>query len=185
MSHSKLASSLGGCRYYRNISRRSQPALGNETSGITPRWCRQLTILPVSSSPRDTSRCISHTEVSRLTVSNIEVTLPGTSRAGEIVVIGAHYDTVKGCPGANDNATGIAALLALARRFASRRHVRTTRLSGAHGVSGAGRGRSSRDSRRWLVRSLVVLASRLSGNDGDGHRTLSLPLVPHQSRHSG
>jgi Zn-dependent M28 family amino/carboxypeptidase len=67
-------------------------------------------------------------EVSRLTVSNIEVTLPGTSRAGEIVVIGAHYDTVKGCPGANDNATGVAALLELARRFASRRHVRTLKF---------------------------------------------------------
>ena len=33
----------------------------------------------------------------------------------ELVVIGAHYDTVPGCPGANDNGSGIAALLEVAR----------------------------------------------------------------------
>lgn len=31
------------------------------------------------------------------------------------IVIGAHYDTVKGSPGADDNATGVAAILELAR----------------------------------------------------------------------
>jgi Zn-dependent M28 family amino/carboxypeptidase len=67
-------------------------------------------------------------EVSRLPVSNIEVSLPGTSRAAEIIVLGAHYDTVSGCPGANDNATGIAALLELARRLATRRHARTLKF---------------------------------------------------------
>lgn len=45
---------------------------------------------------------------------NIELEIPGTAR--EVVVIGAHYDTVPGCPGANDNGSGVAALLALARR---------------------------------------------------------------------
>ena len=46
-------------------------------------------------------------------VSNIYVELPGTT--DEVVVVGAHYDTVPGSPGANDNTTGIAALLELAR----------------------------------------------------------------------
>src|SRR5919106_5913809 len=63
-------------------------------------------------------------EISRLPVSNIEAILPGNegtaSRADEILVVGAHYDTVDACPGANDNATGVAALLELARRFATR-----------------------------------------------------------------
>jgi Zn-dependent M28 family amino/carboxypeptidase len=49
---------------------------------------------------------------------NIEVEVPGTSP--EIVVVGAHYDSVFGCPGANDNASGVAAMLALARRFAGK-----------------------------------------------------------------
>ena len=33
----------------------------------------------------------------------------------DVILVGAHYDSVKGCPGANDNASGCAALLALAR----------------------------------------------------------------------
>ncbi|MEG4117721.1 M20/M25/M40 family metallo-hydrolase [Microcoleus sp. N9_B4] len=36
------------------------------------------------------------------------------------IVIGAHYDTVPGTPGADDNATGVAVLLELARHIASR-----------------------------------------------------------------
>ena len=44
------------------------------------------------------------------------------------VVLGAHYDTVGGCPGANDNGTGIAAVLELARRFAGRPQARTIRF---------------------------------------------------------
>jgi hypothetical protein len=47
---------------------------------------------------------------------NIEVEIPGARP--QIVLIGAHYDSVFGSPGANDNASGVAALLALARRFA-------------------------------------------------------------------
>jgi Zn-dependent M28 family amino/carboxypeptidase len=66
-------------------------------------------------------------DVSRVPVSNIEAILTGSSRAGEIVLLGAHYDTVTGCPGANDNATGVAALLELAGRIASRPHARTVK----------------------------------------------------------
>jgi Zn-dependent M28 family amino/carboxypeptidase len=67
-------------------------------------------------------------EISRLPVSNIEATLEGTSDGGEIVVVGAHYDTVGQCPGANDNGTGVAALLELARRFAGMRLPRTVKF---------------------------------------------------------
>ena len=49
---------------------------------------------------------------------NIEVEIRGT--APEVFVVGAHYDSVFGSPGANDNASGVAALLALARRFAGK-----------------------------------------------------------------
>jgi Zn-dependent M28 family amino/carboxypeptidase len=67
-------------------------------------------------------------EVSRLPISNLEATLHGTARPDEIVVLGAHYDTVGGSPGANDNGTGVAALLELARRFAKRPQPRTIRF---------------------------------------------------------
>lgn len=51
------------------------------------------------------------------TVSNLEVSFPGCVSPDEIVVVGAHYDTVSGSPGANDNGSGVAALLALARIY--------------------------------------------------------------------
>ena len=57
---------------------------------------------------------------------NIEVVIPGAQP--EILVVGAHYDSVIGSPGANDNGSGVAALLALARRFANRPCMRTLRF---------------------------------------------------------
>lgn len=46
---------------------------------------------------------------------NLEATLPGRGTADEIVVVGGHYDSVLGTPGADDNATGTAAVIELAR----------------------------------------------------------------------
>ncbi len=59
---------------------------------------------------------------------NIEAEIAGTARPEEIVLIGAHYDSVVDCPGANDNATGVAGLLALGRAMAGRKPDRTLRL---------------------------------------------------------
>ena len=66
-------------------------------------------------------------ELAKLPLSNVEAVLEGTTRGAEIVVVGAHYDTVVGCPGANDNATGVAAVLELAQRFSRRPQPRTIR----------------------------------------------------------
>jgi Zn-dependent M28 family amino/carboxypeptidase len=53
----------------------------------------------------------------------------GTAGAGpEAVVVGAHYDTVLGSPGANDNGSGVAALRAIARALAGRRFKRQLRF---------------------------------------------------------
>src|SRR3954463_8160595 len=49
------------------------------------------------------------------TFSNIMAEKQGTDLTGDIFVVGAHYDTHKDSPGANDNGSGIAALLDLAR----------------------------------------------------------------------
>lgn len=59
---------------------------------------------------------------------NVVAELPGTERPHEIVVIGAHYDTVVTSPGADDNASGVATLLALARWFGERPQPRTLRF---------------------------------------------------------
>jgi Zn-dependent M28 family amino/carboxypeptidase len=47
--------------------------------------------------------------------ANLEITLRGASRPEQIILVGAHYDTVPGSPGANDNGSGVAALLELSR----------------------------------------------------------------------
>lgn len=62
------------------------------------------------------------------TYTNLEVEIPGTTRADEILVIGAHYDSAFTSPGANDNGTGAAAVLALAREFANSKPMRTLRF---------------------------------------------------------
>lgn len=61
-------------------------------------------------------------------LTNVEVELPGQARASEIVVVGAHYDSVYPSPGADDNASGVAALLALARTFVGHQPARTLRF---------------------------------------------------------
>jgi acetylornithine deacetylase/succinyl-diaminopimelate desuccinylase-like protein len=60
--------------------------------------------------------------------ANIEAEITGQDYPQDIVIIGAHYDTVRGSPGANDNASGIAALLTLARSFFDKRISRTLRF---------------------------------------------------------
>jgi Zn-dependent M28 family amino/carboxypeptidase len=60
--------------------------------------------------------------------ANLEVARSGTTRPREIVVVGAHYDSVRGSPGANDNGSGVAALIELARHFARRESARTLRF---------------------------------------------------------
>ena len=62
---------------------------------------------PVSSQPY---------EVEGLSCENLEVSRAG-NESREIILIGAHYDSVRGSPGANDNASGVAALLELSRLF--------------------------------------------------------------------
>ena len=61
-------------------------------------------------------------------VMNIEAEVKGVGQPDEIVVIGAHYDSLPDTPGANDNASGVAALLELARRFKHATPGRTVRF---------------------------------------------------------
>jgi peptidase M28-like protein len=57
-------------------------------------------------------------EVAGIRCLNLEITRSGGARKREILLIGAHYDTVIGSPGANDNASGVSALLEISRLFA-------------------------------------------------------------------
>lgn len=59
---------------------------------------------------------------------NVIAEVRGRSQPEEIIIIGAHYDTFPGSPGADDNASGIAALLVLARLFSRNAPKRTLRF---------------------------------------------------------
>jgi Zn-dependent M28 family amino/carboxypeptidase len=58
---------------------------------------------------------------------NLEVEHRGGDRASEVILVGAHYDTVVGSPGADDNASGVAAMIEIARLLGRRRLRRTVR----------------------------------------------------------
>jgi Zn-dependent M28 family amino/carboxypeptidase len=59
---------------------------------------------------------------------NLEVSITGSDGTGDTVVVGAHYDTVAGTVGADDNATGVAAVLELARQLRGSRPRKNVRF---------------------------------------------------------
>ena len=54
-------------------------------------------------------------------VANLIADLPGSPTNGAPLLVGAHYDTIVGTPGADDNASGVAVMLELARWAAKNR----------------------------------------------------------------
>ncbi|MGH8710006.1 MAG: M20/M25/M40 family metallo-hydrolase [Burkholderiales bacterium] len=63
-----------------------------------------------------------------LSCDNIEVVVPGGLRNSEIIIAGAHYDTVPGSPGADDNASGVAGVIEIARLLRDAHPARTIKL---------------------------------------------------------
>ncbi len=60
--------------------------------------------------------------------NNILIDLPGTTLPGEVLVIAAHFDAVAGSPGAEDNGTGVAAIMEMAQLLKDQPMHRTVRL---------------------------------------------------------
>ena len=69
-------------------------------------------------------------KVGGIACRNIEAAIRGTGRPQDVVILGAHYDTVPGSPGADDSASGVATVHALARHFAGTDPARTLRFVG-------------------------------------------------------
>jgi hypothetical protein len=59
---------------------------------------------------------------------NRSLEIRGQTKPDEIILIGAHYDTVAISPGADDNASGIAALLSLSQQFEQAKFAKTVRF---------------------------------------------------------
>lgn len=61
-------------------------------------------------------------------VSNLQAEQLGSENSRQTIVIGAHYDTVMSTAGADDNASGVAAVLELARLMKGRKFRRSLRF---------------------------------------------------------
>jgi Zn-dependent M28 family amino/carboxypeptidase len=60
--------------------------------------------------------------------ANLIIERPGVKSPEEIIVVGAHYDTLECTPGADDNASAVAVLIEVARMLQGRRFRRTVRF---------------------------------------------------------
>jgi Zn-dependent M28 family amino/carboxypeptidase len=60
-------------------------------------------------------------------VSNVYIERPGTTAPSEVVIVGAHYDTIASTPGADDNASAVAMLIEIARLLKGLNSARTIR----------------------------------------------------------
>lgn len=60
---------------------------------------------------------------------NVFAERPGTDTTGDAILVAVDYDTVAGSPGADDNASGVAVILEIARLFASHSTPRTLQLA--------------------------------------------------------
>lgn len=84
-----------------------------------------------------------------------------SARAG--IVIGAHIDTVPGAPGANDNASGVAVMLELARLAAGKRQTRWLRFVAFGAEERGPDGRHHLGSQAYVARLGERARARLAG----------------------
>jgi aminopeptidase YwaD len=69
-------------------------------------------------------------EIQERSSHNVIAEKPGAAGDGRAVVLGGHYDTVPAVPGANDNGSGTAAFMTIAREVANRSYPFTLRFMG-------------------------------------------------------
>jgi Zn-dependent M28 family amino/carboxypeptidase len=117
-----------------------------------------------------------------LSFRNVEVTIPGRDERSGVVVVGAHYDSNRGTPGADDNASGVAALLELARLLRHDSPARTIHLVAFANEEVPFFGTADQGARRYVaalrqrgvdVRSMLSIET--IGYYADGPRTQLYP----------
>lgn len=101
--------------------------------------------------------------------TNLVVEWPGTSKPDEIVVVGAHYDTVPRTPGADDNASAVAMLLAVCKALKDRSFKQTIRFVVFANEEPMHFGGPTMGSR--------VYANRCKSNDDNIHAMVCLEMV--------
>ena len=138
---------LASCQYY-DVSTLASPAFGGRDAGTAGgqaarNWLvKQLRAIPgvVGANPARGSGSVSFVQPFGTDEGNVVAMLRGTELPNDYVVIGGHYDhlgarcrTAVGgdptdhlCNGATDNAAGVSAVLAVARRLAKEGALRRT-----------------------------------------------------------
>lgn len=111
--HDSLKRDVRALAFERNLY---TPEAYEKAAALIERWLRESGYAPA----RETF------VIDRFPCANIVAELRGAS--DEIVIVGAHYDSVDGSPGADDNASGVAAMLAIARHFTGAQPKRTIRF---------------------------------------------------------
>jgi hypothetical protein len=107
----------------------TRPAL--DPAVIEPLVTATMTGLPgprATTTERDAARAYLTSELDRMGWTaqlhsyaggaNVFATIPATTGTAPQIIVGAHFDTVAGSPGANDDASGVAVVLAVARVLA-------------------------------------------------------------------
>ena len=118
-------------------------------------------------------------ESDHVQVRNIVVEKLGQHPTHPSIVIGAHYDTVVGTPGADDNGTGIAGLIELSRLLKEHRNKRTIRFVAfpheeppyffTHRMGSRQYARNLRESGEKIF---AMLTLEMIGYAGEGYRQL-------------
>jgi hypothetical protein len=95
---------------------------------LLARWITELPAPRATQTEREAARSYLAAELERLgwepelhayaSGANLLATLPASAPSAPSVIVGAHFDTVPDSPGANDNASGVAVVLAVARALA-------------------------------------------------------------------
>ena len=116
------------------------------------------------------------------TWKNLIVTLPGTTRENEVVVLSAHLDStvvregnaLEAAPGADDNATGAAALLEAVRLFSRYRFERTLKLIFFSGEENGLAGSRAYTADHPTDNIVAVVNMDMFGFDSNGDRCFEL-----------
>jgi Zn-dependent M28 family amino/carboxypeptidase len=98
-----------------------------DTMATTVAWIEQR-LRDIGHEPQSLSYTLSGSGHAGESAVNLVAEVTGTEQPDQVVVIGAHYDTVPRSPGANDNASGVAVLLALAEAFVDQPQALTIRF---------------------------------------------------------
>jgi hypothetical protein len=135
---------------------------------------------------REGLQCEMQPYVSRgLPANNLVVDLKGSRKPEDVIIVGAHFDTSQNTPGADDNASGTAVLLEVARALSHGGQDRTMRFvffsNGAEPCSGKPESGSGMYAKRCAdahekVLAVIVLDSLGCYSDAAGSQSYPFPL---------